>query len=252
MLGASMRSGQTILIVVEYHRALPPSVEASREAWLPWLAADLAVLAASDKLSLAIISRRSMSELRHGLPLHQAIYAASHGLDIDGPNIHFRHPAADRRRVRIEALAQALKTRVAHVPGVSVRLDGIGVGVDFEDAAAEDVRSIEGTIEELTTGDGRVCLVRGRNAIDVLPTRSWGRGPCVSLIQDALRHRHGSMITTMYLGDDDAEVSFRALGESMLTVKIGGASLTWAACRLPDLETTQATLAGLAYITTSR
>jgi trehalose-phosphatase len=246
MLGATLRAGQTILVVVDDHRPVPPPIDARRDAWLPRLTADLAVLTASDEISLAIISRRSMSGLRNGIGLDRVIYAASHGLDIAGPSIHFRHPAADKRRPLIEALGQTLRARVAHVPGVSVRLDGVGVAVDFEDPGADDVRSV------LTPRDGRLSVVRGRNTIDVVPTGWWGRSPCVALIRDALGRRHRSMITTIYLGDDDAEIRFRALGESILTVKIGGRPLTWAACRLPDVETAQSTLAALAYTIGSR
>jgi trehalose-phosphatase len=252
MLGASARAGQTILVVVDYHRPLPRPIHAPPDAWLPRLTADLAVLTASDKISLAIISRRSMADLRNGLGLDRAIYAASHGLDIAGPSIQFRHPAADTRRSLIEGLGQTLKARVGHVPGVSVRLDGVGVAVDFEDAGAEDVRSVDATVDDLTTCDGRLSVVRGDNTIDVLPTRSWGRSLCVAVIRDALRRRHRSMITTIYLGDDDAEISFRALRESTLTVKIGGGPLTWAACRLPDIESAHSTLAALAYNIESR
>jgi trehalose-phosphatase len=252
MLGASVRAGQTILVVVDYQRPLPWAIDAPPDAWLPRLMADLAVLTASDRISLAIISRRSMTDLRNGIGLDRAIYAASHGLDIAGPSIHFRHPAADKRRPLIEALGQTLSARVAHVPGVSVQLDGVGVAVDFEDADADDVRSVDATVDNLTTCDGRLSVMRGRNTIDVLPTGWWGRSPCIALIRDALGRRHRSMITTIYLGDDDTEISFRALGESILTVKIGGRPLTWAACRLPDVETAQSTLAALADIIGSR
>ena len=209
------------------------------------------MLAASDKISLAIVSRLSINDLRAGMSLPGAIYAGSHGLEIDGPAVHFRHPLADKRRPLLETLAQTLQTRLADVAGVAVRLEEAAVAVHVEHATPKDVRWLDAIIEELIDRDGRLSIVRGRHTIDVLPTRAWGRARCVSYIRDAVLRPQGSTVTTVYLGDDDAEDAFRVLGKSMLTVKIGGTPLTWAACRLPDVETTQATLAALAYIVAS-
>src|SRR5678815_3831800 len=84
-----------ILLMTDYDGTLTPIVDDPADAILAvQTREDLARLARSPRARVAVISGRGIEDLRARVALDDVIYAGCHGLEIEGPNLLFRHPDA--------------------------------------------------------------------------------------------------------------------------------------------------------------
>lgn len=185
---------------------------------------------AAPAVRVAVISGRSIEDLRPRIGLRGIVYGGNHGLEIDWHGHHVAHPLAVRRRPAVDRVAERLTDRLADVPGILVEHKGLSLTVHVRNGARlchETVRSRFGaTIDEMGAG---LTLSSGREIIEVRPAIDWDKGAAM----DAISTRVGDDWVPVYLGDDETdEDAFKAVRSDGVGVLVGRPRRTAAAYRI--------------------
>jgi len=237
-----------LLLFLDFDGTLAPTVIDAGAAQLPPETRNiLDSLASSKRICVAIISGRSLSDLRNRVALQGLIYSGNHGLEISGPGLHFVEPASAERLPVLERISTDLRERFKHVPGVWVENKRLTASVHFRaapPASRDDIRQAVGSALQ----ENDFYVTAGVQTFDIRPKVDWNKGMAVRWIQEASGHRSA---LPAYIGDDTTdEDAFDAL-RGGITVRIGHSRETAAEYHLDHQRQVQEFLIWLAALEAS-
>ena len=199
-----------------------------------------------DDIDVAIISGRSLEDVRAMLNEPDLTFAGNHGLEIAGPELpHFVHEDLTHYRHRAEDLAKNLE-RCA-VDGAWVESKGPTLTYHYR-AVPENRRSALVDDVRETINEAGYQALDAHCAVEARPPIGWDKGRAVLHV---LRSRYGPTWSedgrVIYIGDDQTdEDAFRFLSGLAITFRVGSADTPTAASRrLPDVEAVCALLSWL-------
>jgi trehalose 6-phosphate phosphatase len=187
------------------------------------------------KFPTAVVSGRSLEDLRDRVDLPKIAYAGNHGLEIRHGRTLWSHPEAKKTVPVIKQALRETDWRLRGVPGILLDDKGLSASVHFRGARTVDVRKIVRTLREIApTGPGRLKLTPGKKVMEIRPAVDWDKGRAVLCLLNRLDP--GKKTTPLYLGDDRTdEDAFRALSGTGLTVRVGGPHPTAARFRIRNV-----------------
>lgn len=179
-------------------------------------------LRAKDWCTVAIISGRSLRNLKGKVRVEGLIYAGNHGAEIEGNGIAFCAPVPYETQ---RALAD-IKTRIEFLPssleGVRIEDKRMTLSVHFRAAKeVEKYQAIEAV--ELAAGpfSDMVGVRRGKEIVEVTPL-SWDKGKALSWLLARMAPPEAGSSIPVCVGDDTTdEDAFRAAGRHGLTIVVG-------------------------------
>jgi trehalose-phosphatase len=183
------------------------------------------------------------------------IYAGSHGLDIEGPDLRFVHPEAEAQREGLVAIGVTLSLRAANVPGLRVEAKRFGVALHYRHVATDQRRQVEMELARAIQQEGgRLRVFHGTKVLEIQPQAPWGKRECALWIESAVRGASSAPLMVVYMGDDwTDEIVFEALSGQAMTIRVGdGAPASRASYLLPDVADAQRLLGRLAALTRPR
>lgn len=214
---AAFQAAQHILLLADYDGTLAPIAGRPEDAALPeGVRRKLAALSASPRISLGVISGRSIAEVRPMVALEGIYYSGNHGLEIEGPGLQYVHPAAARARALMQKLAADLADALVNISGIIIQEKGYSVSVHYRLVRPED----EGRVAEAVRGVTAPYVARGE--INVYPMKKvwesrppvdWDKGKAALFIGRKIRESFKiERLLTVYLGDDTTdEDAFRVV-----------------------------------------
>lgn len=170
------------------------------------------------RLRLAMLSGRSVADLRARVDLPDIIYAGVFGSEMREPGWHFIQPAARGLRGPIKVLAGRLRRHFEDIPGARVEDKGVGVCVHYRNVP-DDHR---------VTFDRRVAEVRadcppgmrwrhGQKSWEISALAPWNKGKAALL----LWRRLGKPYLLAFGDDVFDEATFRAVQGRGAGVRVG-------------------------------
>lgn len=132
----------------------------------------------------AVISGRSLPDLRRRVGLPGIIYGGNFGLEISGPGIRFLHPAAPRSRARLESLMASLSVRLREVPGVLVEDKRWGAALHYRSVPPGSQRAFGVRFAACMRKDLPPGLRRkkGERVWEIVPDASWDKGAAALML----------------------------------------------------------------------
>lgn len=246
----SLAGPGSILLMTDYDGTLTPIVDDPADAILAERTReDLGRLARSSRARVALISGRGLEDLRRRVGLDQVIYAGCHGLEVEGPELTFRHPDAVAQQTVLWMVGDALVRRAPAVRGMRVEPKGLAVAVHYRHVAADEIRRVEIELARAMREQGsRLKIFHGSKVIEVLPQVAWTKGECAEWIHARLQAGLPEPALWLYLGDDwTDEHAFEVLNGKALTVRVGDTvPASKASYRLQDVSEVHRLLALLA------
>jgi trehalose-phosphatase len=194
----------------------------------------LAGLAAHpDRVRLAIISGRTISELRRMIGLDSGVlYSGVHGLEvIDAAGQRHLAPGVESVIPDLDLVREWL---VRHVPancGFVVEDKRVAIAFHYRMADAETATRIRRALARFVQAHtARLRILRGKMIDEMLPRDAAGKGAAVRAIQ---RQAGLPAARPVYFGDDTTdEDAFRELREDGVGVLVGAARASWARWRV--------------------
>jgi len=183
----------------------------------------------------AVVSGRSLSDVRSLVGLPRIAFAGNHGLEIQIGRTHWVHPEAEETALLLSQIIKEADFRLKSIPGIHVENKRLTASVHFRQAKLGDEPEIRRILRRLVpSGDGPVRLTEGAKVIEIRPAVDWDKGHAV-LFMAALMDPKAKALP-LYFGDDRTdEDAFQALAGRGITVFIGRKKRTDARYRLPDV-----------------
>jgi trehalose-phosphatase len=179
----------------------------------------LAAMASSNSTFIAIVSGRSLKDLRHRFRVRGAHLFGNHGLEAGG----FRLPARARRAKKLAVLLWLIKEKLedalARVPGVSVEDKGLTLSVHFRNMPSRASDAFRAAFSQVKKACDRWPVVwkRGKKVWECRPRVRWDKGDAARFI--SARYRGALPII---LGDDVSdEDMFRKMRKRGITIRVG-------------------------------
>jgi len=151
---------------------------------------------------LAIISGRSLSDIKALVGLKNIAYAGNHGLEIDCPQGKFTPPTAVKFRPLLEIIEQRIKEELAGIEGVFIEDKGLTLSVHYRLVQEPMVKEVQDLILKAARGctkEGTFKLTRGKKVIEIRPPLEWGKGEAIEWLLE-IYGRPGNL--PIFAGDD--------------------------------------------------
>lgn len=190
---------------------------------------------------LAIISGRSLKDIKKKVGLKNVIYSGNHGLEIEGPKIKFRSSILPRYLRIIEEIKSELERRISSLKGVFVEDKGLSISLHYRMADRKQISLIKSIFHEAVIFyliKDKIRIKAGKMVLDVRPPVEWDKGKIVLwlLARQALAAEEADILP-VYIGDDYTdEDAFRALKNKGLTVFVGKPKESYARYYLRDTK----------------
>lgn len=181
----------------------------------------LSALAARKDTTVAVISGRSLDDIRRLVPVPGVYLAGNHGLQIEGPGLSWRHPQASGFD---PDFWKSLEWEVRDIPGTLLEHKRLGVAVHYRQVPPGQVRRLADRLRARLSGArDRYRVLRSKKTFDIRPAVPWDKGHAFNAIRDRLP---GGWLG-IFVGDDKTdEEGFATLGRRALTVRVGRVEAT--------------------------
>jgi trehalose 6-phosphate phosphatase len=180
---------------------------------------------------VAVISGRSLADLRPRVGMENLVYAGNHGLEIDRGGPTSIHPEARERRRWIREVCQAV-AEAAGDAGILVEDKGLTATIHHREVPEPVRERVLSTVHAaVDRSQGAIRLSPGKASIELRPDVDWDKGSALlDLANDA---PEGWAV--IYLGDDETdEDAFEALGDDGISIHVGTDEDTAAGYRLTE------------------
>lgn len=218
--------GKHVILMLDYDGTLAPICDTPGEARLPYASKEVLLrLAASAFCKIAIISGRTLADIKKMVDLKGIIYVGNHGLQIEGPKIKFESPVPSGYRKLLNVLKEELTRKLSCVKGVFIEDKQLTLTVHFRLVAKKQVAFVKTVFHETVI----VALVRnkikikpGKKVLEIRPPVNWDKGKSVLWLLGRYKFMLGNNTIPLYMGDDVTdEDAFKALLRKGITVAVG-------------------------------
>lgn len=220
-----IEKGDSILILLDLDGTLSPIVERPELVKMSEMAVSiLEDLLASPKITVGIVSGRSIKDLKRLIPasLKGIILAGNHGLEIAINDNYFVHPVALKTRPVLGRIGKELRREFLDFSGILLENKGLGLSVHYRLVEPEQVVMVKSIFRKVTepfVKGGKIKVSEGKKVLEVRPSVSWDKGEAVKWIAKRLKAEDALPI---YAGDDQTdEDAFEILKEEGVPIYVG-------------------------------
>ena len=249
----SLRPAETrLLILTDFDGTLVELAEDPDSVELSSSRRDLIqCLARRPDVTLGVVSGRRLADVRMRVGAGDGVYYAGlHGLEIEGPGIHFLHSQTAHTCTLIKRLGRSLIDATMDLAGVHVENKELTVAMHVRRAAPAARQHAEKIFREIAgpyLKTGALRLLCGAAVFELLPGVAWTKGDAVLRIKAEVERQSRRAAWLIYLGDDVTdEDAFSAVGAGGMTIAVGDRPGT-AAFRLPNPDAVERFLRQLAF-----
>jgi len=195
---------------------------------VPEIRNELGRIAGLAGCKVAVLSGRSLADLKERTPPGNICLGGSHGLHISGCGLDFVHPAAEETEALVAEIRRSLAKEIDALSGVWIEDKGLTFALHYRRAGKAEAGAARKAFYRAVDrhpDKGRLAVLGGKKVLELLPGVSWDKGKAALFITDSLAR--GS--TPLYVGDDTTdETAFRELKARGITVRVGKSKRTTA------------------------
>lgn len=239
--------GRRLVVMLDYDGTLSPIAPRPEDAVLPPRTRQVLGELAG-RWRTAIISGRSLDNLRELVGVEGLVYVGNHGLEIEGPpGSGIRRNLAEAFAPDVAAAAAGLEAALAGVDGALVENKRYSLSVHYRLVAPGQVPTVEAAVEAAIAAHPRLEKRHGKKVLELRPGLDWDKGKAVRWLLDTL-DQAGPAALPVYVGDDVTdEDAFRELAGDGIGVLVSETARETAATRrLRDTDECRRFLARLA------
>ena len=171
---------------------------------------------------IAIISGRSLVDIKSRVGLPNVTYAGNHGLEIEGRGFRYRMKGFGRWQKFLEKLASLLEKDFEGIPGLIIEDKGYSLSIHYRLARKQGrlraTRLFRKRLKPLID-EGRVRVGLGKCVWEIRPPVEWDKGRAVLWILERSAFREK---WPLYFGDDKTDQdAFRAIRKTGVGFAVG-------------------------------
>lgn len=212
-----------LLLALDFDGTIAPIVERPQDAaMLPAARGVIAQLLKRADTDVAIVSGRSLQDLRERCAIPGVYYSGNHGLQIEGPGVHETRPDALALLPAVRRSARELDEKLADIRGVFFEDKELTLSVHTRMIEDETERArVHCMVEETVAANPHgLRLTYGKRVIEVRPDVDWHKGQATLFLIDCIEKARASHVYPLFIGDDvtdeDAFAAIRDQGAGVL------------------------------------
>lgn len=219
--------GKVIIIFLDYDGTLTPIVKNPEAAVIAAGKKELLRKLSKNKMcKVAVISGRSLADIKNKIGLSNIIYSGNHGLEISGPKFKFKVPVSREYKVILREIKNQLKKKFSFVRGILLEDKGLCLALHYRLVNKNQIPLVESGFKEVTSPyllKHKIEIKPGKMVFDIKPALRWDKGKAVlQLLSRQKAFLRGKAILPIYIGDDKTdEDAFRVLRNNSLTIFVG-------------------------------
>jgi trehalose 6-phosphate phosphatase len=226
-IARQLQSAESIALFLDYDGTLTPIRRTPSAAKLPKEAEHLLQqLARLPGVQLAIVTGRSLNNIRRLVRVENIGFAANHGFHIYHHGTEWIHPQAISLIQTLSRLHMILRDTVVLFPKACIENKQFTLSIHYRNVAPRYIRSIKSLVTKtVQTIDPTLRITQGKKVLEIRPPVDWGKGKAVlKMLHSSETHQRP---ISLFIGDDatDEDV-FRALRSKGITIRVGKSTST--------------------------
>jgi len=218
---ARIQQARNLLLFLDFDGTLTPIVSRPELAVCPSeVKRHLEKMRDLPRIYLAIISGRSLEDLRGKVGVSNIIYVGNHGLEIENPGRRHKKVLSSNRIKELKRITQSLQNSLGEIPGILFEEKGPILSVHYRNVPEKFFARIHQIMgKELQQWRDRWRMASGKMVLEIQPNVDFHKGKAV---KEILKTLPSQGILPIYLGDDQTdEDAFRVLKGQGISVFIG-------------------------------
>lgn len=216
-----IQKSRRVFLFFDYDGTLTPIVSTPEKARIsPAVRGSIRKLQKDPKFIVAIISGRSLKNVKKMVGVKDLIYAGNHGLEIEEIGRKVLKPKCPSIKSLLNSIRLSLKKELKYIKGVIVEDKGCTLSVHFRLVSPRKKGLVKGIFGRIVKPHALLKKIRisgGKMVLEVRPGIGWDKG---RTIQYLLRRHKGAL--PIYLGDDVTDRdAFRAIKGRGISVFVG-------------------------------
>lgn len=230
------------MLFLDYDGTLVPIVESPDKAVMPEeIKGVLVELSKAPKCKIAIVSGRSLKDIKNIVGLSNILYVGNHGLEAEGGGIKFESPVSWKYKTILSTIKNNLNKKLSLICGAFVEDKGLSLAVHYRRVDKKFMPLVKAIFRETTAKylvKKEIKIRRGKMVLEIRPPVEWDKGRIILwlLARRQLSSDAGNILS-FYMGDDVTdEDAFKALKNKGITVFVGKHKVSRAKYYLNDSE----------------
>ncbi|NOY09784.1 MAG: trehalose-phosphatase [Spirochaetes bacterium] len=211
-----------LFLFLDYDGTLTPIVESPEKAILSEETRSL-IMRLKKRFPVAIISGRTLRDIRERVGIKELIYAGNHGAEIWDGKKTFVSPGFSADTDQLKDFLNRLNKALFHIQGILIEDKGITASIHYRKIRIKYLEEFLNIFRSIANGYREAFgITNGKKVFEIRPLNMWNKGDAVGWIWKNL----GKDRFPVYIGDDTTdEDAFRVLKGSGITVSIGCSSV---------------------------
>lgn len=217
--------GKKLYLLFDYDGTLTPIAQNPGLAVLsPQTRAVLKKLSDHPRCVLAIISGRSLADIKKMVKIPRIIYAGNHGFEVDYKGVNLKLFKDTHFAVLMKKIYIDLRRKMKGIKGVLLENKKMTISVHYRLVAKSRQPELKTIFNKVLTpyqAQQQVTVTTGKMVLEIRPPVEWGKGELVSwLLDDVAMDKNDSAV--FYFGDDHTdEDAFKVLKGKGFAVIVG-------------------------------
>lgn len=204
-ISRALSQADKILLALDYDGTIAPIVSQPDKATLSLrMRKILKNVSGRNNVRVAVISGRSLRDVKGLVGIGGIFYAGNHGLEINLPGVRFVHPAAIKARPLLRKIKRSLQNKADGIGGVIFEDKGLVLALHYRRVDKRIVPRLKEIFESVFcnySGYGLLDVGRGKQVWEIRPRTSWDKYSALQVIGKSVFVK-GSPGLTIYIGDD--------------------------------------------------
>ena len=219
-LSRQIRKSPHTFLFFDYDGTLTPIVSRPEKAKCPHAIKFLIKRLQKDpRFTIAVISGRSLKDVKKMVGIKGITYAGNHGLQIEKSPGRVLRPKGVSTRYLLKKIKTSLKKRLSHIKGAWIENKGLTLSVHFRLVDKKKVASVKRIFKNTVASyvlSKKIKVSQGKMVLEVRPGVEWDKGKAVLQL---LGRKKG---LALYLGDDVTDMdAFRAIKGKGVSIFVG-------------------------------
>jgi trehalose-phosphatase len=216
-------AGKKIFLFLDYDGTLSHIADHPGKAIMPdEIKRILKRLSNKPRFTIAVISGRSLADIRQRVGIRKLIYSGNHGLEIAGPGFRFENSLNHSFKKNLQQIKRKLNLHLKGFKGVVIEDKKLTLSIHYrlvQKGSLNKIKKIVSQITEPYLKADQIGLRKGKMVLEIIPAINWNKGMAVLWLLKKYRQTNSFPV---YIGDDITdEDAFRALKKIGLTVLVG-------------------------------
>ena len=218
---------RNIFLFLDYDGTLSPIVSHPKKAKISKKCRKLLKnLSLRKKICLAVISGRSLRDIKSRVGIKNIIYSGNHGLEVAGLKTKPKKTASEAFKLAIKKIKRDLNYQLNPFKGAIVEDKGITLSIHYRMVASGEVSRLKAAFRKAIRASGvnnEIKVREGKKVFEIRPPIDWNKGKIVLwLLKEYDFGGKQQAATPIYIGDDKTdEDAFKALKKIGLTIFVG-------------------------------